>query len=276
MDININLSELQDFENSYNTEFASVIRPYYERIKQDCDADENVVPFIMQWGSVFKEAPIKIMFYGRATNGWAGSWNLDECFDLSNKERGYSPDNQMVWVENQWDRSEDGYVTKKSQFWKVIRQISTSIFKDKWYRYVCWSNVCKVAPIDSGNPSDSLYYRTLESNQHIFETEINYWKPHFVVLFTGGDWSNGGDWSKDFLVHMNKQTMPDLYVERIWDTDFEDRKLKVYLIDGIYYIVSLHPQGKKISPHANCIFEVINELKDAQDSLPRLQWCIEH
>ena len=65
--------------------------------------------------------------------------------------------------------------------------------------------------------------------------------------------------------------MPDLYVERIWDTDFEDRKLKVYLIDGIYYIVSLHPQGKKISPHANCIFEVINELKDAQDSLPGLR-----
>ena len=44
--------------------------PLYVNLRKDCNADENLCPFLMQWGDKF---PIKendgIIFYGRATNG---------------------------------------------------------------------------------------------------------------------------------------------------------------------------------------------------------------
>ena len=253
--------EITTLDFQPNTEFGEMLLPLYENLKTDCNADENLTPFIMQWGDNFsKELPIKIMFFGRATNGWNVTWNLDNLFDISNPDRGYCPDDNMSWVEKQWHTSEDGYVTKRSQFWNVIKRISVAFYEQDWYKYVSWSNVCKVAPKDGGNPSDSVYNKTLRSNQTIFETEIKYWAPNFVILFTGGDWSGGGDWSKDFLVHMNGGSMPECIMEVVWDDSCQDRKLKVYSIEGVNYIVTLHPQCKVVSSHAKCIINVLNKL----------------
>ena len=70
--------------------------PLYVNLRKDCNADENLCPFLMQWGDKF---PIRendgIIFYGRATNGWShGTWDDDIFFsnDDNSNERGWNRD----------------------------------------------------------------------------------------------------------------------------------------------------------------------------------------
>ena len=58
---------------------------------------------------------------------------------------------------------------------------------------------------------------------------------------------------------MNDGTMPKTKLEAIWDDEYPNRKLKVYEINGVHYIVTLHPQGKKLEPHGKCIIDTINK-----------------
>lgn len=234
--------------------FREILQPLYETLKNDCNSDGKLLPFVMHWGECFaKDIPAKIMFYGRAVNGWDSTWNIDKCFDLSDPDREFNKDISGLVT------CSDGWFVKHSQFWAVIKQISQAFYPDDWFKYVSWSNVCKAAPSKGRNPSDRVYNKTLRTNQKIFEAEIKFWSPQFIVLFTGGDWSRGGDWSKDFLCHMNDGRMPEAKFDAIWDDEYPDRKLKVYEIDGVYYIVTLHPMGKKLKPHGKCIIETINK-----------------
>ena len=243
------------------TELKLKLIPLYQHLKEVCESNEKWSPFLMQWGEDFPTEPNKgIMFYGRATNGWFGTWDFNVFFSDNHKDRGWNRDDQMVWVENQWYESDDGYVTSNSQFWSVIRGISKEFYGEEWYKYVTWSNVCKVAPAAKGNPSDKLYYSTLENNQKIIKTEIAHFNPKFVVLFTGGDWSSGGDWSTDFISYLNNEEKLVCLMEFQWDSSDKERKCKVYKIEDIYYIVTLHPQGKTIQPHIDGIINLIRQI----------------
>lgn len=240
--------------------FREILQPLYEILKSECNSDEQLIPYAIQWGEKFVgDIPIRIIFYGRAINGGDGTWDIDKCFDLSDSDRLFAKDNS--WVET----CSDGWFVKRSQFWAVIKQISQAFYPDDWFKYVSWSNVCKAAPLNSGNPSDRLYNKTLRTNQKIFEAEIKFWSPQFIILLTGGDWSRGGDWSKDFLCHMNDGRMPEAKFEAIWDDEYPDRKLKVYEINGVYYIVTLHPMGKKLEPHGKCLIETINKFLKSEE-----------
>lgn len=241
----------------------------YNNLKKDCNADDSIVPFIFQVGEKFpKESKSGILFYGRATNGWGNTWNIDDLFDDNNPNRGWNPDDALIWVDNA-EGKEDKYNSNRSQFWQLIKGITINYYNDEhWSDYAMWSNVCKAAPEEKGNPSDNLYYSTLETNCKIMKAEIDYFSPKFVVLFTGGgNWieegcsSKGGDWSSDFLKFLNKgnDIKGNLIDELIWDENYEDRKAKIYKIGDVYYIVSLHPQGKKIQAHIDGISKLINK-----------------
>ena len=241
-------------------EFKKILQPLYETLKGKCNSNERLAPYIIQWGENFVgDIPIRIIFYGRAINGGDGTWDIDKCFDLSDSDRLFAKDNS--WVET----CSDGWFVKRSQFWAVIKQISQAFYPEDWFKYVSWSNVCKAAPSEKGNPSDCLYNKTLNTNQKIFEAEVKFWSPQFIILLTGGDWSRGGDWSKDFLCHMNDGRMPEAKFEAIWDDEYPDRKLKVYEINGVYYIVTLHPMGKKLEPHGKCLIETINKFLKSEE-----------
>ena len=128
-------------------QFKSQLIPIYNSLRDDCNRDDNLCPFLMQWGNRFPITPNSgIIFYGRATNGWFGTWDYDIFFSNNDEDRGWNRDNQMAWVEEQWCNSEDGYDTSKSQFWSIIKGISTRFYGDEWFKYVAWSNICKVAP----------------------------------------------------------------------------------------------------------------------------------
>lgn len=207
--------------------------------------------FCPQWGDnfPFEEEHSGMMVIGRACNGWLStSQDINVLFGTS-EEAIFNRSDQMKWVEDSAG-SKDKYNTNRSAFWRVVKQIAQSFYPKEWQSHIAWSNVCKVAPWEGGNPNNALYHAQLESCQKIFEAEMKAFSPKVVIMFTGYDWA------KDFLEYLNKGQEPTSIERLKWDK----YECLVYLIEGTYFIVTKHPQGKKEKPHAECIVKYIKDL----------------
>ena len=246
-------------------ELKSQLLPLYVALRDVCNADEKLCPFLMQWGNEFPTNQNEgIIFYGRATNGWFGTWDFDIFFSDDNEDRGWNRDDQMIWAEKQWYDSEDGYVTSKSQFWSIIKGVSTRFYGDEWFNYVAWNNICKAAPCSQGNPSDAVFYNTLKDNIKIFHAELDFWSPKYIVLLTDGirrDDKTKIDWSSDFITSLSIPHVPQLINEVIWDNERQYIKIQVYKIGERYIILSLHPQGRKVDLHKDAIIKIIENIE---------------
>ena len=241
--------------NDINMERTETLRealiPLYKHLLKSVSSFNNKkATFCLQWGENF---PTKdntgIIFVGRATNGWiTSSEDIDVLFD-SNDDNIFARSDQMQWVEN-LEGNRNGYNTKKSAFWRVIKSVAMHFYPHKWTSYIAWSNVCKIAPWDGGNPCDSLYYAQLDDCKKILEKEIEILSPLFVVMLTGKSWSS------DFISYLNKGKELKCILSKSWKGYY----CSVYKIDNIYYLISEHPQGKPERIHAQCIIDIISNL----------------
>lgn len=226
------------------------LKPLYAEVLQDvASINYNKCTFCPQWGEHFPlEDKCGILVVGRACNGWhSTSQDINVLFGDS-EESIFNREDQMRWVEDCAGNKEN-YNTNNSAFWRVTKRIAQCFYQNDWYSHIAWSNVCKVAPWEGGNPNDKLYYAQLPSSQKIFETEIRLLSPKVVVMFTGYDWA------VDFLCFLNNCEEPQSIMCLNWDKYTCD----VFQIKGIYFIVSRHPQGKKETPHTECIINIIRK-----------------
>ena len=169
----------------------------------------------------------EIMVIGRACHGYiTSSLNIHTLFGTS-EEAIVNRKDQMKWVED-CAGNKDGYNTNKSAFWRVTKRIAQKFYPNDWYSYIAWSNVCK----------------------KIFEEEVRQLSPKFVIMFTGEDWA------KDFLLYLNKSKE----LKSIKELDWDKYKCHVYDINGTFFILTEHPQGKKEKVHAESIINFIKSM----------------
>ena len=174
----------------------------------------------------------------KSRNGWGISSSAEELFaDFTNES-----EDSLKWVEDQkGDNSE--YNTSKSAFWRVTENIAHSYFPQNWYKYIAWSNLCKVAPADKGNPNNTEFYKQKDICKKILLTEIDILKPKVVILFTS-------DW--DIL------DLPS--GKYISEEKWGNTSSILYELNGVYYIHSAHPQGKIEEDHKNAIESLIKKI----------------
>jgi len=219
--------------------------PLYEELL-DNNSFGYVLPFCIQWGENFPSAKNEgILFIGRAVNGW-DTYETDVNILFGNSdERIFARDNQMKWVST--GEGCQGYNSKRSAFWRVIKEITQNFYpKDDWYSYVAWSNLYKLN--QGGNPKAKLRYEQFDTCKRILKKEIEIFSPKFVVMLTS-------NWERYFLTFLNDNKNPECELTKNWG--FETR---LYKINGVVYIVSPHPQGKKENPHVEAIFNLINNM----------------
>ena len=232
------------------------LRPLYEQLLKDvsyenCPSRPDVIcTFCAQWGDKY-EADNGIIFYGRATNGWDANEDIDILFpqDFQNpddEERTFNKNDQMIWVQRDWNNTE-GYRTKRSAFWRVIRKISEHFYGDNWYRKIIWSNLCKIAP-ENGNPSNSLFVAQLAKCSEIMKKELKLFNPKHVVLMTGIDWA------KDFLCYLNNNSLIS-----IDEVEWDNYKVEVFKIENRHIYLTRHPQGKPEKVHVDAIIKLIEK-----------------
>ena len=228
----------------------SKLREYIFPIYKDLFANntfEEICTFAIQWG---KDYPIEknkgFLFVGKAVNGWVTKdQNVDTLFDEQNQDRVFNRDDQIKWVEN-LSGNTNGYNTRKSAFWRLVKTVAVSHYGHDWYRHIAWTNLYKVAPWEGGNPSESLKHKQQKHCIELLKTEIDIMAPEFVIMLTSG-------WEEPFIEELKKGKQYNYITERKWGK----YKSILIVIDGVKYIISQHPQGKVEGEHMAAINDLI-------------------
>lgn len=212
----------------------------------------DTIKFCMQWGEKF---PVNsnegLLFVGRANNGWeTSSDDVNVLFkeDTTNPETAFNREDQMSWMQEQFENK--GYACKSPFLWS-IRHIAEEYYDDNWWEHIAWSNLCKIAPAAGNNPNESLYDAQLEQASLILKEEIRFLSPRFVIMFTREDWAN------PFIDAIAENETLEVLEKMEW-SGYEN---KVYLIDGVYYIVTEHPARKPYLSQVEAICNIIDKYK---------------
>jgi hypothetical protein len=190
----------------------------------------------------------ELMVCGRAVNVWNSGWSPQSLTNEQDAENflhdtldsvidgGLCP---MSWVFKDWDKN-DGYATKKSAFWRVIRLVVAELGIDhfespEWPSHLFWSNLYKIVPSKGGNPSERLCSLQFDECKSLLEEEIRSCTPKRLLFLTGLAWA------EPFLADFD----PGLSVSP--QTKYVEATGKVNLIYGNQsrIVVAKHPQGKK-------------------------------
>lgn len=198
-------------------------------------------------GKNYETAKIKLMFVGRALNGWnrttvQPTWNVVEALAKVTIEH---DNDDLQWVIDQSGVTfnNDGrlnYNTRKSAFWRVISKTSEELLKvEHAVQSVYWSNLYRASPDGGGNPSERFSQFQVPLCKKILESEIAIFKPDYVIFLTGYLPAH------PFLpqVDSNPGSGP-IYCTQVHQ--------------GIKYIVLDHPQGRKESSIIEAVLECIN------------------
>jgi hypothetical protein len=229
-------------------ELRNKLFPLYKDLLKN-NTFEDVCTFCVQWGDDFpKKKNSGILFVGKAVNSWVNDeTDINILFGNTDKKI-FAREDQMEWVYN-LEGTNDIYNTKKSAFWRVVKQVSQKYYQDEeWYLKVAWSNLCKIAPFSGGNPNNGLYYQQLKTCQRILSTEIDILSPKVVIMLTS-------NWESDFLCFLNNNTQPQ--IEKV--IEWNGYQTKLYIIKGIMYVASQHPQGKSEVKHIAAITKLIGK-----------------
>lgn len=152
--------------------------------------------FSAQKGELYNN---NLMVVGRSANGWDGEFQLDNIQTDSLLEKLFPRSSALncplEWVESSWGSS-DGYNSKRSAFFRVIRGLSLNINQLdpdewRWATKLVWSNLYKIAPSGGGNPSNSLAGYQFDACNNLLKAEIEEYQPKCIVFLTGEDWFDG-------------------------------------------------------------------------------------
>ena len=165
-------------------------------------AEQKLVGFLAMKGDRYTD---KLMVVGRAGNGgFADSIALSalaspsECARHSRdvlKESNGDGACPLQWLDDGWGNTKNGeYNTKRSAFWRVIRQVVERLGiveaeDSQWYSHLVWSNLCKVSPAGGGNPGNKLYDAQFPGCKKLLEHEIRTYNPERLLFITGWDWA---------------------------------------------------------------------------------------
>ena len=143
-----------------------------------------------------------LMVVGRAVNGWKKRISFKNI--ASEEKRRYfakvvADDAQggecpMHWVLDDWGSTE-GYNTKRSAFWRVIKQVAINdevcagASEDDWASHLVWSNLYKVAPSEGGNPTGKQMEAQREGCKKLLRREIEDFAPSRLLFLTGLEWA---------------------------------------------------------------------------------------
>lgn len=226
------------------------IFPIYKKLLEE-NSFKDICTFSIQWGKNYPfDKDSGLLFVGKAVNGWiTNETDVTQLFNTTNPERIFAREDQLEWVNNH-SGNMNGYNTRKSAFWRLIKGISETYYPEKWYLNIAWTNLYKIAPWKGGNPNGKLQNTQRKFCFELLKKEIELLKPKYVIFLTSS-------WEKAFLNHLNEHEKMNIVDEKIWG------KYKTTLIEikGIKFIISHHPQGKNECNHKSAIVELINKNK---------------
>ena len=171
-----------------------------------------------------------ILFYGRATN----SWDDDNHANL-----------EKVLVDEGW-----------RPFFNLLYYFACDLYGESWIKKVAWSNISKIAPLEGGNPSDSLWNAQKDIIPAIIKKEVELLSPEIIVLVTGNTASPEyiEPWHSPFF-----KAFPDLkeIKSKKWaESRGKDCTATLYTNGKIKVILTDRPEFRPIQQHSDALIEL--------------------
>jgi hypothetical protein len=187
-----------------------MMKALYERLYNDTNIsyryDGKKVPlqelshFVSMKGSEFSSDQIRLFVIGRAVNGWESlPCDSAEEFAAAAVQEFNSPG--FTWIADNGTSHyslhnipADGqpvYYLSRSPFWRIIEKVWRGLTGSDDFRFVehlAWSNLYKIAPSCTGNPTTTMCKRQFTACREILKAEIQAYKPTHILFITGYDW----------------------------------------------------------------------------------------
>lgn len=207
-------------------------------------------------GKRYDASPFRLMYVGRAVNGWEADWKEGSIDDLV--EQVFAYNFEMASISQ--NPNQNGYNFNKSAFWQLCKQIMKLVDEEKnWSDRVLWSNLYKVAPFKEGNPDNTLIEETIEQCIQIMAYELKLYQPSHLVFVTGDWWFDRADtyqasFSQEFGIPVEHKTNKSTVIigKGIWKESNCNTKI----------VVTKRPEGLGLTreQHAKLIIEAFAEL----------------
>ncbi|MGI2172150.1 uracil-DNA glycosylase family protein [Shewanella sp. MF05960] len=217
------------------------------KISKYKNSSQSLCCFNAQKGNEYNN---NLMIVGRAVNGWHHEFDMNnlnvETMVNEIFNQAATSDCPLKWVEDSWGINE-GYNTKSSAFWRVTKQVSQCLNENSsstgWASKIVWSNLYKIAPSITGNPSDSLCDKQFVYCNELLLAEIEEYNPRVIIFFTGLNWFNGFLSNAVSLASNKEHSLVEAHgVLKINDEE-------------VIIIIAKHPQGK---PEAEMVNEILS------------------
>lgn len=208
-------------------------------------------------GTKYEESPFRLMYVGRAVNGWEIDWQKGSAKELV--EQAFSHGFKMESISEA--PIQNGYNFNRSPFWQLCRQLMKLAGEEKnWSDRVFWSNLYKVAPFKTGNPGNKLIDETITKSIRILKYELRLYRPTHVVFVTDAWWFDPSDtfkasFAKTLGIPVEHNTDPTIAIvgKGIYNTT---------ITGDIKIVITKRPETLGISrvEHAKLIFDSLMSL----------------
>lgn len=213
---NLRSQQYQRIKENYTQILSSVWedKPIWEHIR-----DNTLTAAPCMTGGLYHNAPVRLMFVGRAVNGWEVPF--EDCSTLETTVKSViRQKNRLYEFGRDFVEQEDGsrYHYARSAFLRLMRKTVGAFHgtEENWYRQLCWSNLYKVAPRNGNNPSWRMVREQIPQYREILRQEIILNQPDLVVFATDISYFDCYKDSKKYENFMPLLPYPSVITEQNW------------------------------------------------------------
>ena len=180
------------------------MKELYKRLYQDCAQSEAFIQdahFVSMRGVFYNENKKKLLLIGRAPNGWGSLLTANADAFAEDAQRQFNDVHRFNWIESvngtlysTHDRqNKNRYCIDTKPFWYYAREIWQALSGEArdyyiWTENIAWSNLYKVSPAQSDNPSSESMILQRPACIDILKRELELYAPTHILLLTGYDW----------------------------------------------------------------------------------------
>ncbi len=175
---------------TYKKLYQTLLEPFQEQLWSH---ELTSCPIIV--GKDYEQSEFRLMYVGRAVNGWEFDWHKDTLDGLTNQVFSHGFDIGSI-TDN--PVQPDGYNFNRSPFWQLCRSLlAMQDESDAWSSRVAWSNLFKVAPFKTGNPEPKTMVASIRPCIDLIKEEINVYNPSHIVFVTDSWWMEPADYTNE-------------------------------------------------------------------------------
>jgi hypothetical protein len=264
--IDLNLSGGQHGRiDDIRTAYVKMLSPFTDRLGSQPDGLTSMplMKGTQFTGNTFNGRPFRILFVGRAVNGWEIPFNdgtieekvaqvFDSAIDMASVAHG-----KIIDITGK-----EIYNYNKSPFFQLCHAVLNQYgINDNWSSHMAWTNLYKVAPFKTGNPGNKIIKCTLDDCARILRKEISYLRPTHIVFITDGWWYKPVGKGLNEMAFIN-ETGVDLY------EDITHLIIGGGISNAFHFhpkmIITKRPESARISriAHAKAIYDAFQNMKE--------------